>query len=95
MSLNLIAAVESVLSNLTQEVHKEASVLVQFAAGDWHKLKAALAEAKAALEGTAAPVGEGDTANPPSSLQEPAGAAPVSPADGDPVPETSHEEGLS
>lgn len=84
MSLNLVQAVEEVLAHLDQEVHREASVLVQFAAGDWHKLKAALAEAKNALEGTAAPVGESEMPPPPTSSQEPAGAALAS--------DTLHEE---
>jgi hypothetical protein len=46
MTARLIAAVETALSRLAQEVHHDASVLVQYAAGDWAELKAALGEAK-------------------------------------------------
>ncbi len=46
MTARLIEAVEKALSRLAQEVHKDASVVVQYAAGDWHELKAALGEAK-------------------------------------------------
>lgn len=46
MSAYLIAAVERVLGSVSQEFDKDASVMVQFAAGDWHALKQALHFAK-------------------------------------------------
>ena len=42
--MSLINEVERILSNLAQEGEKEASVLVQFAAGDWAALKQAFAD---------------------------------------------------
>jgi len=42
--MSLLSAFEEVLANLAQELHnvdEQASVLVQFAAGDWQKLKSA------------------------------------------------------
>jgi 1-aminocyclopropane-1-carboxylate deaminase/D-cysteine desulfhydrase-like pyridoxal-dependent ACC family enzyme len=52
MSLDLIKAVESAVSTVVQEFDKDASVMVQFAAGEWAKLKEELAKAKAAFEPT-------------------------------------------
>ena len=43
----LIEAVELALGRAEQNFDKDASVMVQLAAGDWHKLKSALADAKA------------------------------------------------
>ena len=39
--MSLIKEVERILGALAQEVHQDASVLVQFAAGDWFALKQA------------------------------------------------------
>ena len=47
--LRLVEAVETALGQLAQEVHKDASVVVQFAAGDWAKLKEAVKAARASL----------------------------------------------
>lgn len=50
MSRQLIETLESALANLAQEASKDASVMVQFAAGDWAKIKASLAAARVALD---------------------------------------------
>ena len=52
----LIDEVERILGNLAQEVEKEASVLVQFAANDWNALKEAFNAEKAVAITTDAPV---------------------------------------
>lgn len=46
MSARLISAVDKALANEVQHVMKEASVMVQFAAGDYSEILDALAEAK-------------------------------------------------
>ena len=47
---NLIAVVEAALAQVEERVHKDASVMVQFAAGDWAKMKEAVAAARAKLD---------------------------------------------
>lgn len=47
---NLIAVVEAALAQVEERVHKDASVMVQFAAGDWAKMKEAVAAARAELD---------------------------------------------
>jgi hypothetical protein len=47
---NLIAVVEAALAQVEERVHKDASVMVQFAAGDWVKIKEAVAAARAELD---------------------------------------------
>lgn len=80
MSIELISAVERALSTLAQEVHHDASVVVQFAAGEWHALKEALAKAKA-------DVAPGSSVPPPSeqpaSAQEPGASSTETPAEPD------------
>jgi hypothetical protein len=49
MSVKLIETLEAAMSGLAQEFDRDASVMVQFAAGDWAKIKAALKEAKDAI----------------------------------------------
>jgi len=49
MSKALIDAVESAVSSVVQEFERDASVMVQFAAGEWAKIKEELAKAKAVL----------------------------------------------
>ena len=65
MTNRLIASLERALSALAQEVDKGASVLVQYAAGDWAELKAALTEAK---ESAVAPVDPTSTPPPEPPL---------------------------
>lgn len=73
MSLHLIETMEAALEGLAQEVTKDASVMVQFAAGDWAKIRAAVSSARAAH----------DAANVPQA--DPVQAAP---AESEPVAET-------
>jgi len=47
MSSDLLAAVKSAVSSVVQEFDKDASVMVQFAAGEWAKIKEELAKAEA------------------------------------------------
>jgi len=80
MSRHLIETLESALAGLAQEVHKDASVLVQFAAGDWHKIKEALRLARAALDQPATPPKPaGITLQPAADDPPPAPPAPVAP----------------
>lgn len=77
MSIELIQAVKSVLSNLAQEVEREASVVVQFAAGDWHKLKDALSSAEQSMAGSE-PIPSSATENPHSEASDtPQGSEPA------------------
>ena len=59
MSAALIEAVQSAVNSVVQEFDKDASVMVQFAAGEWAKIKEELAkweaEAKAEFEPVVAP----------------------------------------
>lgn len=101
MSDRLIQAVETALSRLAQEVHKDASVVVQYAAGDWHELKAALGEAKGetppaepvAVEGSAAPAASESPPPPAEEVVAPADSnpAPVEPPPLPPTPEPTPE----
>lgn len=54
MSIKLIETLEAAISNLAQEARDtfmhDASVLVQFAAGDWEKIKEALKGARTELD---------------------------------------------
>ena len=76
MTDRLVVAVERALGALAQEVEKGASVLVQYAAGDWHELKAALEHAKA----SSAVVASSD-ASPSGVTPSPALAASVGASD--------------
>jgi hypothetical protein len=49
MSAKLVETLEAAMAGLAQEFDRDASVMVQFAAGDWVKIKAALKEAKDAI----------------------------------------------
>lgn len=53
--IKLIETLEAALSNLVQEIPAEASVLVQFAAGDWARIKESIAAARAEWDATATP----------------------------------------
>jgi hypothetical protein len=53
MSLHLVETLEAALAGLAQEVHKDASVMVQFAAGDWYKIREALGLARAEITAAA------------------------------------------
>ena len=56
--MSLIKEVERILGALAQEVHQEASVLVQFAAGDWFALKQAFLVETGQAEPAPAPAEE-------------------------------------
>ena len=75
----LVVAVERALGNLVQEVEKGASVLVQYAAGDWHELKAALEHAKS-TQAPEATIASSD-ASPSGVTPSPALAASVGASD--------------
>ena len=94
MSLHLIETLESACKNIAQEFDKDASVLVQFAAGDWAKIKDALKAARAKWdEDTAAQAAATAPAEPPAPdpvpAPEPEVAAPA-PAQ-DEAPESTLE----
>ena len=56
--MSLIKEVERILGALAQEVHQDASVLVQFAAGDWFALKQAFLVETGQAEPAPAPAEE-------------------------------------
>jgi len=80
--MSLVKEVERILGALVQEVHQDASVLVQFAAGDWFALKQAFlvetgqAEPAPAPEETPAVVEEA-----PVVESTPAEVTPAEPAE--------------
>jgi hypothetical protein len=82
MTPRLVIALETALAGMVQRVDREASVLVQFAAGHFHELREALAEARAKLDGEApqpAPVLESADAHKAGIVltEAPAGTAPA------------------
>ena len=85
MSLDLINAVESAVSTVVQEFDKDASVMVQFAAGEWAKLKEELAKAKAVFESAPEVVPAPEPAPAPAAEPVAAAEAPVPVAE--PAPE--------
>ncbi len=74
--MTIIDHMKSILARAEQTFDKDASVLVQFAAGDWAKIKAAVEEAGAAL--LDAPADVPPTA--PAPVVEGATLAPLAPA---------------
>ncbi len=58
MSEKLVAALDAALAGAVQNYPRDASVVVQFAAGDYAKVTEALAEAKAELAPAPTPVAE-------------------------------------
>jgi len=80
MSNELIEVVDRIVSAVAQEFDKDASVLVQFAAGEWHALKSALEGAKSIVASGSTPA-EADVLPPASAApsSEPEAAAPSEP----------------
>ncbi len=66
MSRRLVESLERALAGAAQNAPRDASVMVQFAAGDYAEIREALAEARAALPDveTVASGGEGTTQEP-------------------------------
>lgn len=66
MSLHLIETLEAELKELAQEAAKDASVVVQFSAGGWGRIKAALRKARAEWDekNTPAPAPAAEAAEP-------------------------------
>ena len=75
MTDRLVVAVERALGALVQEVEKGASVLVQYAAGDWHELKVALEHAKASQPAVASSDASPGSVTPSPALISSGGAS--------------------